>query len=144
MRIKKSGTSRGNRHRVTLADLLEQNLRRLAGAASLAKQKAKEHAICQCAPIAPPLAGREEWNNHVVELVTVEQIAAKLKAHRSTVARLLQKRQILPIYYDGKVPLYPPSTAKKLHEPMRYPVADYATTPTTIPHQFSPNSLHLS
>jgi len=138
---KKSRTSRRNRHRITLAALLNQNLRRLADAASLAQQKAKEHGIYHSAPIAPNLAGPEEWNRHVVELVTAEQIAQELRADRSTVARLLQKRHILPIYYDGKVPLYSPAIARKLHEPMQYPVADFPIGPTPQPHQLSPNSL---
>lgn len=128
---KKSETSRVNRHRITLLDLLKQNLRRLEGAVAFAREKARETGMIQVVPVAPELKDEPEWKSRTVELVTVEQIAKTMRLNRTKIVRLLKKKKILPLFYDGKVPLYPPATARHLLEPLRYDIheSDYQEHP---------------
>jgi hypothetical protein len=63
----------------------------------------------------PALAGTGQYEKKEVELLTAQQIASDLGIDRGNLSRLMKREGITPVYYyNGKVPLYPPSTLHDL------------------------------
>lgn len=118
---KKSRSSRKNRHRVALADVFSQNIDRLRQSLRLGQHQTK------APPRAPILTDDSYWRERKVELLAAQQIAMELNVDRANLSRMLRAKNILPVYYDGKVPLYPPSVIRDLGDPtpVRQSVRDW-------------------